>query len=631
MGNGITKNPCFSGDPYAAAVASDPLPDDSHGHSFTYVPSTAAFDQTPTAAAISSEESFFSLSGAAISANPATSASMPSFRLFNELTWPPSAACTFESSRSFNAVPLQAAPPRLSMSGPLQSMSGRYSEASGSASTVSDRFLDHPFTVGMLDRSSSASSSVRLQASVSQLIAERDAARSRLRNERSLIRLLVRVTSKLRFGAPLSGRRPQVPAGQTKAESLSDGDYRSPPNGNVQWAQGMAGEDRFHVAVSEEHGWVFVGIYDGFSGPDATDYLFANLYVAVHRELKGVLWDDIQVEDGARDNLQDPAPANVEHLCFLNGGDCHDPEAGRKAKKGRIERPPPTNAEAAGASPVHRDVLKALARALMKTEEAFFAAAEERAGQSPELGLVGSCVLVMLMNGTDVYLMNVGDSRAVLARRRVPDFKDIFFKPEQDLQLLKAEMIRELEAHDMDGLQCVQLTPEHSTAVEEEVRRIRSQHLNDRQTIVNGRVKGKLNVTRAFGAGYLKQPKWNSRLLEAFKIDYIGGDPYISCTPSLRHHQISSNDRFLVLSSDGLYQYFTNSEVVDQVAMFTAQHPDGDPAQYLLGELVLRAARKAGMDCRKLLEIPHGDRRNYHDDVSIIVISFEGRIWRSSV
>lgn len=39
----------------------------------------------------------------------------------------------------------------------------------------------------------------------------------------------------------------------------------------------------------------------------------------------------------------------------------------------------------------------------------------------------------------------------------------------------------------------------------------------------------------------------------------------------------------------------------------------------------------AGMDFHELLEIPQGDRRRYHDDVSIIVISLEGRIWRSCV
>jgi len=68
----------------------------------------------------------------------------------------------------------------------------------------------------------------------------------------------------------------------------------------------------------------------------------------------------------------------------------------------------------------------------------------------------------------------------------------------------------------------------------------------------------------------------------------------VTCAPSLCHHRIGSQDKFLVLSSDGLYQYFTNKEVVDQVEAFTAAEPDGDPAQHLVGELVHRAARKAG-------------------------------------
>lgn len=37
------------------------------------------------------------------------------------------------------------------------------------------------------------------------------------------------------------------------------------------------------------------------------------------------------------------------------------------------------------------------------------------------------------------------------------------------------------------------------------------------------------------------------------------------------------------------------------------------------------------MDFHELLEIPQGDRRRYHDDISVIVISLEGRIWRSSM
>ena len=36
------------------------------------------------------------------------------------------------------------------------------------------------------------------------------------------------------------------------------------------------------------------------------------------------------------------------------------------------------------------------------------------------------------------------------------------------------------------------------------------------------------------------------------------------------------------------------------------------------------------MGFHELLEIQQGDRRQYHDDVSIIIISLEGKIWRSS-
>lgn len=38
----------------------------------------------------------------------------------------------------------------------------------------------------------------------------------------------------------------------------------------------------------------------------------------------------------------------------------------------------------------------------------------------------------------------------------------------------------------------------------------------------------------------------------------------------------------------------------------------------------------AGMDLKELLEIPQGARRKFHDDVTVIVIFIEGRIWKSS-
>ena len=42
-------------------------------------------------------------------------------------------------------------------------------------------------------------------------------------------------------------------------------------------------------------------------------------------------------------------------------------------------------------------------------------------------------------------------------------------------------------------------------SIVQEVLRIKSEHPNDSHCIVNDRVKGRLKVTRAFGAGFLKQ------------------------------------------------------------------------------------------------------------------------------
>ncbi|KAG2624111.1 hypothetical protein PVAP13_3KG103081 [Panicum virgatum] len=325
----------------------------------------------------------------------------------------------------------------------------------------------------------------------------------------------------------------------------------------VQWARGKAGEDRVHVVMSEEHGWMFVGIYDGFNGPDATDYLLANLYAAVCRELSGVLAEE--------------------------DADAADRPDGK---------PPPPRCNGRRAARSHeQEVLDALARALESTEAAFFAEAEERAAECPELAMMGSCVLVVLMKGTDVYVMNVGDSRAVLAQRAGPDL------PQGGggaLTGVNEEINRQLDACEMGELAALQLTMDHSTSVYKEARRIRSEHLDDPACIVNDRVKGSLKVTRAFGAGYLKEPRWNKALLEVFRVNYVGTSPYISCRPYLRHHRRGSRDKFMILSSDGLYDYFTNEEVVAKVEAFTARYPDEDPAKYLSHEILLRAANQAG-------------------------------------
>ncbi|KAJ0546354.1 putative protein-serine/threonine phosphatase [Helianthus annuus] len=240
---------------------------------------------------------------------------------------------------------------------------------------------------------------------------------------------------------------------------------------------GKAGEDRVHVVVSEENGWVFVGIYDGFNGPDAPDFLLSNLYAAVHKELKGLLWDDDQVDssDSVKQSLDDadslidngmkknrlPRYVHQQESYPCVSGDVKVKTKGRVrnrsvAKKWEenqrkwkcefdrerleLDRRLREYMNYNGSKSVnHSDVLKALAQGLKKTEEAYLDTADQMLVENPELALMGSCVLVMLMKGEDVYVMNVGDSRAVLAQKPEPDIW------RQDLEKIHEETWYDLE------------------------------------------------------------------------------------------------------------------------------------------------------------------------------------------
>ncbi|KAG8644464.1 probable protein phosphatase 2C 4 isoform X2 [Manihot esculenta] len=678
MGNGIGKlTVCFTGAGEArrrqdiSMFISDPF-DEGLGHSFCYVrPDPIRL----SCSKVHSEETntFRTISGASVSANTSTplSTAFVDPYVYNSMD----RAAAFESSTSFASIPLQPIPRNLIgsiNSGPLTGMTGLIPgsgplERGFMSGPIERGFMSGPLDRGLFSGPLERGGSDQFQRSFSHAsfpFKPRSA-------KRKLIRVLQRAISKtLSRGqnsmvTPIKGviREPDWILNPEKQHnenltvssinlsndgSLEDDD--SFESQTLQWAQGRAGEDRVHVVVSEEHEWVFVGIYDGFNGPDATDYLSSNLYSAVHKELKGLLWDDkfesatisapasspvgSQGTNSTLETVLQSSQRNDEcsrcldqenHPCTSHNAS-FDSNSNRKRKsrgkyKGaakkweenqmrwkcewdrerieldeRLKKQLNRSGSDNGAIN-HAGVLKALSQALKKTEEAYLDIADKMLMENPELALMGSCVLVMLMKGEDVYVMNVGDSRAVLAQKADPDYR--LGKSRQDLERINEETLYDLETYECERtnsistLTAFQLSVDHSTNLEE--------------------------------------PKWNNAILETFRIDYIGNSPYINCLPYLCHHRLGPKDRFLILSSDGLYQYFTNEEAINEVELFIALQPEGDPAQHLIEEVLFRAANKAGMDFYELLEIPQGDRRRYHDDISIIVISLEGRIWRSCV
>lgn len=844
------------------------------------------------------ETTFKTISGASVSANVSTARSTNQSVLFAGDAQEP--AASFESTSSFAAIPLQPVPRG---SGPLNGfLSGPLER--GFASGPLERgggFMSGPiekgaFMSGPLDGTDKTNFSAplvysRRRAGLGRLVRNMSRpmrnAISQTFSRRSsgsgwMQRFILHPMSQFVWHPKEEKFRPEVPRNCFEV-GPSVGEYSN--TRNLQWAHGKAGEDRVHVVLSEEQGWLFVGIYDGFSGPDAPDFLMGNLYRAIDKELEGLLWDyeDKPLMDPPesvlpeRDGVMNPSQCpkdgtpipqscegvandSFEEQCIAENVDlqsnvddsdkqleklaadtsiefgeiieekddgillqttnegiedlrtnlnsrnadiagpsgtskqvaCHvstENLAGQGRKSMRLYEllqmedaetqrsgnwrsalwdflPGEENSCSAEKLPVpqhmscsastkgensshmeeeirsrgdeavagedskhdisttysvvghkqmrkfvitsklrkmyrkqkslrkklfpwsydwHRDethcdermvdpsapirrcksgpvdhaaVLRAMSRALELTEEAYMEMVEKSLDKNPELALMGSCVLVMLMKDQDVYVMNLGDSRVILAQERSNDRHgnpntakdDTRHRNKSRESVVRVELDRISEESPMHNqtiglskinksrdisicklkMRAIQLSTDHSTSVEEEVLRIKAEHADDNQAILNDRVKGQLKVTRAFGAGFLKKPECNDALLEMFRIDYVGTSPYVSCIPSVLHHRLCLNDHFVVLSSDGLYQYFSNEEVVSHVAWFMETVPEGDPAQYLIAELLFRAAKKNGMDFHELLDIPHGDRRKYHDDVSVMVISLEGRIWRSS-
>jgi serine/threonine protein phosphatase PrpC len=427
MGSGASRllTACACSRPPPASVDAEPCLDDALGHSFCYASAPAT--------AYSSSSFRHGISGAALSAN--SSVPVPLYLSSSTTTTnpmqppPPNYSSAFHTSSSFSSAPLQLS--NLS-SGPL--------------------FLSGPIDRGAQLSGPLDAAAVPFSGPLPNKPTKRASASSR-----GLSR---------RFRKPLFGS-----LRRTASEK-----HRPPitlplptDNDGVQWAHGRAGEDRVHVVVSEDQRWLFVGIYDGFNGPEAPDFLVANLYRFLLRELRGIFYQE--------------ADRDSKRLWqFLADGDDDDCEldfsgSGRfalslaKLKERRFNMW--AHAAAVGddeisrewapkklaAAPVVRDhgaVLGALTRALDAAEAAYLDMTDQSMGSHPELAVTGACLLVALVRDDDVYVMNLGDSRAVVAQRTDEDDIGVGF---------------EIEARSggcaMMGLEALQLSVDHSTSIEE--------------------------------------------------------------------------------------------------------------------------------------------------------------------
>ncbi|AES91864.2 putative protein-serine/threonine phosphatase [Medicago truncatula] len=376
---------------------------------------------------------------------------------------------------------------------------------------------------------------------------------------------------------------PSTPSDILEYDSLKSASDRSSSDGfliakEVQVAGGAAGEDRVQAVCSEENGWLFCAIYDGFNGRDAADFLAGTLYDTIISYLDRLILELEPVSITASDHADLGEFLRYKLSDSLN---CQEDHSLSRTSRGSFSR----------------RVLDSLESALSQAENDFLYMVEQEMGERLDLVSIGSCVLILLLHGNDLYTLNLGDSRAVLATCSNGD-----------------------NMNQSEKLNAIQLTDSHTVENEAERARLLAEHPDDHKVIIAGKVKGKLKVTRAFGVGYLKKKNLNDALMGILRVRDLTSPPYISTQPSLNVHKISNSDQFVIVGSDGLFDFFSNEEAVKLVESYILNNSFGDPARFLIEQLVARAADSAGFSMEELMNVPAGRRRKYHDDVTIIVI-----------
>ena len=87
----------------------------------------------------------------------------------------------------------------------------------------------------------------------------------------------------------------------------------------------------------------------------------------------------------------------------------------------------------------------------------------------------------------------------------------------------------------------------------------------------------------------------NDMLMGILRVRNLCSPPYVYTHPFTMSHTVSEKDQFIVLGSDGLFDFFSNDEVVQLVHLFIQHNPSGDPAKHLVEQLILKAADNAGI------------------------------------
>ncbi|KAL2930085.1 putative protein phosphatase 2C 63 [Bienertia sinuspersici] len=262
------------------------------------------------------------------------------------------------------------------------------------------------------------------------------------------------------------------------------------------------------------------------------------------------------------------------------------------------------------------DVIK---KAFSATEDEFLRVVKRSISVHPQIASVGSCCLVGAITNNELFVANLGDSRAVLGRRSSVQKKEgvVAERLSTDHNVSAEEVRREVEALHPDD--------SHIVVYSRGVWRIKgiiqaygSIHLTSQDLASAGASKGgDCVVSRSIGDVYLKKPEFSrDPLFQQFVNPVSLRRPAMTSEPSIIRRKIEPDDLFLIFASDGLWEQLSDQAVVEIVS----RNPRSGIAKRLVRAALQEAAKKRELRYSDIKNIEKGIRRHFHDDISVVVV-----------
>ena len=144
-----------------------------------------------------------------------------------------------------------------------------------------------------------------------------------------------------------------------------------------------------------------------------------------------------------------------------------------------------------------------------------------------------------------------------------------------------------------------------------------------------------MQPTRVFGDGQYKYMKFFRGWKNAHKFaDSAWTPPYVTAKPDVSCYRLEEHDRFMVVSTDGLFQDLSSEQVVECVGAVLDEYgvcgDDVNVSTLLIRKALLAAGRyfdgnlqSEELNLSSVLNLHQKMKRSVHDDLTVLTLFFD--------